>query len=158
MKNCCFFVGHKDTPAEVYSLLYETVEKHICEYGVTVFYVGKYGNFDYMAGKVVGKLKEVYPGIELYQVLAYLPGKKPREEYASLALPSYYDGTFFPEGQELIPYRFAIPRLNQYMIDYCGYGIGYVAYSLGGAFKTWTYASRQAKKGKIKLTNLFTKA
>lgn len=154
MKKSCFFIGHKDTPIEVYSLLYETIEKYICEYEVTIFYTGKYGNFDHMAGKAVGELKKRYPTVQLYQVLAYMPGKQPKKEYTSLSLPSYYDGTFFPEGQELVPYRFAIPHLNQYMVDYCDYGIGYIIFSFGGAAKTWEYALRQARKSKIILLNL----
>ena len=154
MTKKCFFIGHRDTPTEIYPLLYESIKSHICEYGVNVFYVGRYGSFDHMAGQAVGALKEFYPQIELYQVLAYLPGRKPKEEYSFLALPSYYDGSFFPEGQELVPYRFAIPHLNQYMVDYSDYGIGYVTYSWGGASKTWEYASRRAKQGKIILTNL----
>ena len=153
----CFFVGHKDTPATVYPQLCKIIKQHICEYGVTTFYVGKYGKFDDMAGKAVGELKKHYPNIQLYQALAYMPGKKPKEEYSFLSLPSYYDGTFFPEGQELVAYRFAIPHLNKYMINYCDYGIGYVKYSFGGAFQTWKYASSQARKGKIILTNLADK-
>ena len=46
-KICCFF-GHRDTGDEIYPALYAEIEKHIILYGVRVFYVGGYGNFDRM--------------------------------------------------------------------------------------------------------------
>ena len=42
----CFFIGHRETPDQVYPALLETIEHHITEYGVSEFVVGRYGNFD----------------------------------------------------------------------------------------------------------------
>ena len=42
----CFFIGHRETPDRVYPTLLETIERHITEYGVSEFVVGRYGNFD----------------------------------------------------------------------------------------------------------------
>ena len=36
-KKRCFFIGHRETSEEIYPALYEAVEKHITEYGVTEF-------------------------------------------------------------------------------------------------------------------------
>ena len=32
----CFFIGHRDTPAEIYPALYVAIEDHIANYGVMV--------------------------------------------------------------------------------------------------------------------------
>lgn len=38
----CFFIGHRDTPSVISSILSETVERYIREYGVTDFVAGGY--------------------------------------------------------------------------------------------------------------------
>ena len=49
----CFFIGHHDAPASVRPFLDAAVERHINEFGVTSFTVGRYGNFDRMASEDV---------------------------------------------------------------------------------------------------------
>ena len=49
----CFFIGHRETPDTVLPALMAEVERHIVEYGVTDFVVGRYGNFDMMAARAV---------------------------------------------------------------------------------------------------------
>ena len=52
----CFFIGHRDTPADVYSQIVAEVERPIlC--GVTEFVVGHYGAFDRMAARAVREAK-----------------------------------------------------------------------------------------------------
>lgn len=36
----CFFIGHRETPEEIYPVLCAAVEEHIVRYGVTEFIVG----------------------------------------------------------------------------------------------------------------------
>ena len=48
----CFFIGHRETPDQVYPALLETIEHHITEYGVAEFVVGQYGNFDRLVIRV----------------------------------------------------------------------------------------------------------
>ena len=45
----CFFIGHRETPEEIYPVLCAAVEEHIVRYGVTEFIVGRYGCFDGLA-------------------------------------------------------------------------------------------------------------
>lgn len=78
----CFFIGHRDAPFEIYDVLCDVlcdvIEQHISEFGVTEFYVGNHGSFDFMAGKAVGVCKKKYANISLYLCLAYYPKKKIR--------------------------------------------------------------------------------
>ena len=50
----CFFIGHRDAPNRIKLLLYEAIERHITEYGVTHFVVG---HFDLMAAQAVCEAK-----------------------------------------------------------------------------------------------------
>ena len=53
----CFFIGHRETPEEIYPVLCAAVEEHIVRYGVTEFIVGRYGCFDGLAAKAVKTAK-----------------------------------------------------------------------------------------------------
>ena len=50
----CFFIGHREAGDELLPALTEAVERHITEYGITSFMVGRYGNF--VSVKTVGDL------------------------------------------------------------------------------------------------------
>lgn len=45
----CFFIGHREAGDELLPALTAAVERHITEYSVTSFMVGRYGNFDKLA-------------------------------------------------------------------------------------------------------------
>ena len=47
----CFFIGHREAPDTLLDKFSAVVERHITEYGVTEFVVGKYGRFDALAAK-----------------------------------------------------------------------------------------------------------
>lgn len=73
--NTCFFMGHHDAPERIYPTLLAVVERHVAEYGVAEFIVGRYGSFDRMATRAVkGRQRE-------------LPH---REVDPSAALPSFH--------------------------------------------------------------------
>ena len=148
MEKICFFIGHHDPPEILRPALEQAVERHITEYGVTCFLVGNYGRFDRMARSAVLSAKTRHPGVTLYLALAYLPepGKPPDSEGC--------DGVYFPEGQETIPRRVAIPHLNQRTVDEADYIIAYVAHISGGAYKTLDYAKCRARRGLLHITNL----
>ena len=86
----CFFIGHRDAPSQVRELLESAVERHICLYGVTDFYVGRYGRFDSMAANAVKSAKTRHPGVTLTMLLAYHPYERP------IQTPDGFDGTFYP--------------------------------------------------------------
>ena len=59
----CFFIGHRETPDQVYPALLETIEHHITEYGVAEFVVGQYGNFDRLVIRALSQAKRAHPDI-----------------------------------------------------------------------------------------------
>ena len=108
----CFLMGHHDAPESVFPLLIETVERHITDYGVTVFTVGHYGAFDRMAASALKTAKQRHLDISLLLLLPYHPFDRPIE------VPYGFDSTFYPPGMETVPRRAAILRANRYMIEH----------------------------------------
>jgi len=142
----CGFFGHRDTPHTIFDSLCTQIEKLYLEKGITKFYVGHQGNFDNLARKAILFTKCVYPEIESIVILAYFP--------TPARLPSLYaeEATYFPEGLETVPPRFAIDYRNRWMADNCDSIICYIEHSFGGAAK---YVERAKKKGK-QIINLYT--
>jgi len=135
----CFFIGHRDAPKELLPAVRAAAEELIREEGVHDFYVGSRGNFDRVAAAAVSGLRESWPKVRLYLVLAYLP---PAEE----ALPEEFTGSVFPEGLEKTPRRFAILRANRMMADSCEYLIAYAPHGTGNARKVAEYAKRRGRE------------
>ena len=54
----CFFIGHRDAKDSLLPALIVEVERHILEYDVTEFVVGRYGRFDGLAAQAVKQAKE----------------------------------------------------------------------------------------------------
>lgn len=119
MRTGCFFIGHRDAPESVQTLLNEAIEYHIRVYNVQDFYVGHYGKFDAMAARAVTQIKKIYPEIKLILLLPYHPATHP------FVLPDAFDESYYPFDRP-IPPRYAIPRANKHMIDHCKYLITYV--------------------------------
>lgn len=57
----CFFIGHREAGEGLLPTLTAAVERHITEYGVTSFMVGRYGNFDKLAARAVIDAKKRHP-------------------------------------------------------------------------------------------------
>ena len=144
-KTCCF-IGHSQIYEDISQALADAVDRHISEYGVTDFLVGNYGAFDRMAGAAVKAAKARHSGIRLYLMLPYHP-----ERGRPLPLRAGYDSFVYPEEMEGVPFRRAIPRLNQLMVNDSVYAIVYVRYPLGGAATTLEYARHKG----LTITNLF---
>lgn len=104
----CFFIGHHDAPSTVTPLLDEAVKRHVTEFGVTQFLVGHYGAFDKMAASSVIRAKRECSGVRLLLLLPYHPAERLVE------LDTGFDASFYPEGMEKVPRRFAIVRANEY--------------------------------------------
>ena len=118
----CFFIGHHDAPESMRPVLEEVVDRHIVDYNVTCFTVGRYGNFDRMAAGAVKAAKKRHPEVTLLLLLPYHPYDQP------IQVPDGFDFTFYPPGMETAPKRVAILRANQYIIQHCDY---LIAYDLG---------------------------
>ena len=140
----CFFIGHRNASGELLPELKQVVEKHISEYGVTEFIVGRYGDFDHLAARAVIALKAQYPQIILSLLIPYHPAERPIET------PQGFDNTYHPPGMEKIPRRLAIVRANRYVVDHVDYLIAYAWHAASNARNLVEYAQRH----NIKITNL----
>lgn len=136
----CFFIGHRNAPYELQPLVRAAAEKLILEEGVRDFYVGSRGAFDHLSAAAVMELKEIYPEVRLYRVLAYLPAGRGIPEHPG------FTGTVFPEGLEKVPRRFAIERANRLMTDACDFLIAYAPHETGNACKVLEYAKRRGRR------------
>lgn len=103
---------------------------------VTSFYSGGKGNFDWLCAKCVKEVKKEYPFIESYLIRAYMPKEKEKSKNELLNL---FDGSIYPELEGL-PYRLAILKRNEWMVDNSNFLITYITHAWGGAYKTLSYA------------------
>ena len=144
----CFFIGHREAGDELLPALTAAVERHITEYGVTSFMVGRYGNFDKMAARVVIDAKKRHPEVTLTLLLPYHHFDRP------IPVPVGFDGTFYPPGMETVPKRAAIIKANYYMADHSSHLIAYAWHPASNARDLVEYAQTREKKGKIHVENL----
>ena len=144
----CFFIGHRETPITVLPELEITVEQHIVQYGVRIFYVGNYGAFDRLAAQAVLRAKVRHPDVALILLLPYHPAER------SVKLPSGFDGTYYPVGMERVPRRAAIVRANRSMVERVDYLIAYAWHPASNAKNLLEYAKIRAEKGLIGVTCL----
>ena len=144
----CFFIGHRDADERLLPCLTNTVKRLVTDCGVTQFYVGGYGNFDRLSGKAVISLKSRFPDIRLFRVIPYHPTERP------VPTPRGYDGTYYPQGMEYVPRKFAIASANRRMIDECDYLVAFVWRPASNAREFLEYARRCEKKGLIRVENL----
>ena len=143
------FCGHssfrstKEYEDEMLSLLENTVGENFAK-----LYLGGYGAFDEFAYKVGKKYQENHPKVKLILIIPYINNRK-----NDLSCENQYDEIIYP-GLENVPYRFAIPRRNKWMIDQADLVIAYVDHPWGGAYQTYLYAERSKKK----IFNLISKS
>ena len=146
--NTCFFIGHREAGNELRPALTEAVERHIIEYGVSSFMVGRYGNFDKLAAGAVIDAKKRHPEVTLTLLLPYHPFDRP------IPTPKGFDGTFYPPGMETVPKRVAIVRANRYMMENSSHLIAYVWDPASNAREILEAALKRQERGLIRVTNL----
>ena len=111
--NCTFF-GHRDAPNHIKSALKDAILKCI-NAGVTQFYVGNNGNFDFLAQCLLRQMSKEH-SIKYSIALSYINEK---------AIAGDQEATIFPEGLELVPPRFAISKRNDWLLSCCSVVIAY---------------------------------
>lgn len=144
----CFFIGHREADERLLPQLVAVSERLVTEEQVSYFYVGGYGGFDHIAATAVKEVKKKHSEITLMLVLPYHPAERPVE------LPFGFDGTFYPEGLENVPKRYAIARANKTMINTSDWLIAYVCHGASNSRTLLEYAKRRQKKGLIQIENL----
>ena len=121
------FFGHRNAPDTIKPILRKAIVDLIENRGVDLFYVGNQGSFDRTAISVLRGLKEEYPKIQYYVVLAYVPHNKER-----LGLEEG-DSTVYPECLDKTPPKYAIIKRNRWMLERADFVITYVTHITGGA-------------------------
>lgn len=148
MKICCF-AGHssisnnKKIKIKVTNEIINLIENE----GVTAFYSGGQGSFDWLCAHCVDELKKVYSFIQSYLILAYMP--KEKDNYYNETL-NLFDNTIYPDIEKT-PLRLAIVKRNEWMINNSDFLITYIWHSCGGAARTFEYAK---SKKHIKIINI----
>ena len=142
MMSVCTFFGHSECYGLDAAVLRSAIEDFINR-GVTKFLVGNHGQFDGMVFSCLQELSKDYPEISYSVALAYLPTHKE-------AYDIYHGHSFYPEGQEIGPAKFAIERRNRYLIDSADVCLCYVNHTFGGAYKF----ARMAKHRGLQVINL----
>lgn len=144
----CFFIGHREAGEGLLPALTAAIERHITEYGVTSFMVGRYGNFDKLAARAVIDAKKRHPEVTLTLLLPYHPFDRP------IPTPEGFDGTFYPPGMETVPKRVAIPHANRYMAGHSSHLIAYAWHPASNAREILEAALKRQKRGEMRVTNL----
>ena len=144
----CFFIGHREADERLLLKLELTIERLIVEENVRCFYVGRYGGFDRIAAAAVKHAKQKYPDITLMLILPYHPAECPTPT------PNGFDGTYYPDGLENTPRRYAIVRTNKIMVDTCDWLVCYVRHGASNSRNLLEYAQHRAGKGLIKIRNI----
>jgi len=147
-RKTCFFIGHREAPDSLLPILDAEVERHITEFNVMDFVVGRYGRFDSMAARCVKAAKKRHPEVTLTLLLPHHTYDQP------IPTPSGYDATFYPPGMETVPKRAAIVRANRYMVDHSDFLIAYVWHPASNARELVEYAKRRKDQGKIRVSIL----
>ena len=144
----CFFIGHREADEQLLPRLELEIKRLIAVENVRYFYVGGYGGFDRIAASAVKHVKQKYPDITLMLVLPYHPADHPTET------PNGFDGTYYPDGLENTPKRYAIMRTNKIMFDTCNYLVCYVNHGASNSRKLLEYAKQREIKGLIRIINI----
>ena len=133
----CFFIGHREADERLLPTLTAAIDRMIAEEQVSLFYIGGYGGFDRIAATAVKRMKLQHPEITLMLVLPYHPGERPIET------PKGFDGTYYPEGLEKVPRRYAIVRANEIMAKQSEWLISYIRHGASNSRRILEYAQKQ---------------
>lgn len=132
------FFGHRNTPEHIKNSLEITISNLIENQNANIFLVGNQGGFDNMSNSILFKLKEKYPHIKHYTILAYMPTKNNENNCNK--------NTIFPEDVAISHPKFAISKRNDWMLKNSDIVICYITHSDGGAAK---YCEKAKKQGKL---------
>lgn len=131
---------------DIYTALYNEIERHVYEYEVDEFFVGYYGNFDRIAVRAVNEFSELEGPVCLTLVMHYMN----KESYIDII--DLFTGAIYPDGLEKVPLKYAIVKGNQKMIDKVDYLIAYARDTTGNTGRLLEYARKREKRNKLKIT------
>lgn len=140
----CFFIGSRHAQSDIREPLKEAVEKHIIDYDVVNFYVGRYGSFDRIVQGVLREAKERHKHIHNYLIFPYAMSQK------GVEVPQGFDCLVYPDGLEKTPLRLAIPQANLITLKSVDYLIAYPG--VGNSRNLVEVAQKREKRKLIKVT------
>ncbi len=138
------FIGHGklNIDDELKSRIKAEIEKCI-DGDADTFYLGGYGDFDFACARIVKEVQKTFPEIKSYLITPYLnPVMQKKLKYIERL--NLYDGSIYPEIEE-VPYKFAISKRNEWMVEQADVIIAFVDHDWGGAATTLQYAKRKKK-------------
>lgn len=144
MKSCAFF-GHRHIDAEQYrdkllSIIIDLIENK----GVTQFYSGFRGKFDYYCSALIHELKARYPQVRNTMVLSYIPQTPIGEPEYAFKLPDCFDDSIYVLERS-VPKKFAIIETNKCVVDMVDFIVAGVMTHFGGAYTALEYAVKRKK-------------
>lgn len=111
--------------------------------GVTQFYSGYRGDFDFYCSTLIYELKVRYPQIKNTMVLSYIP-ETPNDPDYSFELPKYFDDSIYLLERK-VPKRLAIIETNKCLVDKVDFIVAGVIAHGGGAYIACEYAFKRKK-------------
>ena len=142
----CFLFGHGDAPEELVPQIVDAARRFYLEHNIRTFVTGSRGNFDRLAARAIGLLKQEFTDITALLLLAYHPAERKTEP------PRGFDGSFYPP-LEGVPRPYAIVRANRYMADTCDGVICYVKHP-GNTRKLLTAVQKRQVNTQFPVENL----
>ena len=139
----CTFFGSRFVTEKIHDALTKEIVNLIENQGVRIFYVGHNGSFDRVVAETLYNLRSEYD-FEFYVVLAYLSltlKQKKEEEKIKKEYP-----TIYPEELTSVPYRYAIVKRNDWMLNKADFVITYVTDPFGNSQKFKEKAEQKGKK------------
>lgn len=115
---------------------------------MTEFIVGYRGGFDRLVITALIAAKRHHPQITLKLLLPYHPAERPVEK------PEGFNSTYYPQGMERVPRRYAIVRAHRYVIEHVDYLIAYAWHPASNARNFVEYARKREQRGLITVTML----
>lgn len=139
------FVGHSSLykKSELSGILKKTIMDRIACKEPVSFYCGGYGDFDTLCAKVCHFIKQERNDCEIVFITPYITESQ-QGKINYLIKNNVYDSVIYPP-LEKIPFKFAIRKRNEWMVDQADLVIAYVEYTSGGAYKTLCYAQKRKK-------------
>ena len=122
----CMFIGHHDAPSKIKNHLREAILYLVKEKGISNFWVGNNGNFDYLAQCVLEELSNEGYDLNFNIVLSRIDER---------ALSGNQNATVFPEGLENSLPRYSISKRNNWLIKNSSFLIAYVKHGFSNSGK-----------------------
>lgn len=141
------FCGHgfiKNPPAvkkELITVLCEILTRNHTD--KITFLCGGYGRFDFLAASAIDHLKSVYSSHDIVKIFV-TPYINKGYDRRNKLMRKDYDEIVYPP-LEKVPYRYAIAKRNEWMIENSDLVIAYVIHGYGGAASSLRYACRKRK-------------